>query len=313
MVARPADGDYAAAMAAAFKREFGFALGAERRLLVDDVRVRAVGATAMLQRRPISAAPTAGTAAPPPRRDSACLLRRDGVGVEAAPVHVLSDLLAGHAVAGPAIVMNGTSTCVVEPGATAHVTEEGDLRIELHDDDDAAAAAATDGGSDAAARVACDPITLSVFSNRFMSIAEQMGRTLQRTATSVNIKERLDFSCALFGGDGGLVANAPHVPVHLGAMADTVRAQVAKLEGTLAPGDVIAANHPAAGGSHLPDITVITPVFAEGAAAAAGQRPLFYCASRGHHADVGGRRRGRCPRIQRRWPRRARSSTRSSS
>ena len=84
-------------------------------------------------------------------------------------------------------------------------------------------------GSDAAARVACDPITLSVFSNRFMSIAEQMGRTLQRTATSVNIKERLDFSCALFGGDGGLVANAPHVPVHLGAMADTVRAQVAKL------------------------------------------------------------------------------------
>ena len=212
-------------------------------------------------------------------------------------MHVLSDLLAGHAVAGPAIVMNGTSTCVVEPGATAHVTEEGDLRIELHDDDAAAAAAdaATDGGSDAAARVACDPITLSVFSNRFMSIAEQMGRTLQRTATSVNIKERLDFSCALFGGDGGLVANAPHVPVHLGAMADTVRAQVAKLEGTLAPGDVIAANHPAAGGSHLPDITVITPVFAEGAAAAAGQRPLFYCASRGHHADVGGSTPGSMP------------------
>ena len=294
MVARPADGDYAAAMAAAFKREFGFALGAERRLLVDDVRVRAVGATAMLQRRPISAAPTAGTAAPPPRETSRVYFDATGW-VEAAPVHVLSDLLAGHAVAGPAIVMNGTSTCVVEPGATAHVTEEGDLRIELHDDDDAAAAAAADGGNDAAARVACDPITLSVFSNRFMSIAEQMGRTLQRTATSVNIKERLDFSCALFGGDGGLVANAPHVPVHLGAMADTVRAQVAKLEGTLAPGDVIAANHPAAGGSHLPDITVITPVFAEGAAAAAGQRPLFYCASRGHHADVGGSTPGSMP------------------
>ena len=153
--------------------------------------------------------------------------------------------------------MNGTSTCVVEPGATAHVTEEGDLRIELHDATPPPPRqdAATDGAQrDAAARVPCDPITLSVFSNRFMSIAEQMGRTLQRTATSVNIKERLDFSCALFGA---MAASSPMLrtsPVHLGAMADTVRAQVAKLEGTLAPGDVIAANHPAAGGSHLPDI-----------------------------------------------------------
>lgn len=109
---------------------------------------------------------------------------------------------------------------------------------------------------------------------------------------SVNIKERLDFSCAIFSSDGGLVANAPHVPVHLGAMADTVRAQLDRFSGQLADGDVIVANAPTAGGSHLPDITVITPVFPEGGD---GKHPLFYCASRGHHADIGGSTPGSMP------------------
>ncbi|PNI88782.1 hypothetical protein CK820_G0051931, partial [Pan troglodytes] len=135
-----------------------------------------------------------------------------------------------------------------------------------------------------------DPIQLSIFSHRFMSIAEQMGRILQRTAISTNIKERLDFSCALFGPDGGLVSNAPHIPVHLGAMQETVQFQIQHLGADLHPGDVLLSNHPSAGGSHLPDLTVITPVFWPGQT-----RPVFYVASRGHHADIGGITPGSMP------------------
>ena len=138
-----------------------------------------------------------------------------------------------------------------------------------------------------------DAVQLSIFSNRFMGVAEQMGRTLQRTSVSTNIKERLDFSCALFDPSGGLVANAPHVPVHLGAMSSTVRWQIEHWCGSqgndafdrthkegLREGDVLVTNHPRAGGSHLPDITVVTPVFRDGVV-------VFFVASRGHHADVG--------------------------
>ena len=129
--------------------------------------------------------------------------------------------------------------------------------------------------------VSLDAIELSIFSHRFMSIAEQMGVSLQRTAASVNIKERLDFSCALFDQDGNLVANAPHVPVHLGSMQEAVRYQIQTLGDDWKEGDVILSNHPLAGGTHLPDLTVITPVFNNGKA-------VFYVASRGHHADIGG-------------------------
>ncbi|KAL8281548.1 hypothetical protein RQP46_006232 [Phenoliferia psychrophenolica] len=126
-----------------------------------------------------------------------------------------------------------------------------------------------------------DPILLSLFANRFMSIAEAMGRSLQQTAVSTNIKERLDFSCAIFAPNGDLIANAPHLPVHLGSMSFAVRYQINFLNGDISPGDVILTNHPVAGGSHLPDITCITPVFQEG-------KIVFFTASRGHHADVGG-------------------------
>ncbi|KAJ8302674.1 hypothetical protein KUTeg_019070 [Tegillarca granosa] len=135
-----------------------------------------------------------------------------------------------------------------------------------------------------------DAIQLSIFSHRFMSIAEQMGRILQRTSISTNIKERLDFSCAMFGPDGGLVANAPHIPVHLGAMQETVQYQIGQLGDTLKDGDVILSNHPQAGGSHLPDLTVITPVFSKQT-----RRPVFFVASRGHHADIGGITPGSMP------------------
>jgi Hydantoinase B/oxoprolinase len=136
---------------------------------------------------------------------------------------------------------------------------------------------------------ALDPIQLSIFSHRFMSIAEQMGRTLQRTSVSVNIKERLDFSCAIFGPDGGLVANAPHIPVHLGAMQEAVKFQREYWGDRLSEGDVLVSNHPQlAGGSHLPDITVITPVWDSGVI-------VFWVASRGHHADIGGISPGSMP------------------
>jgi len=148
------------------------------------------------------------------------------------------------------------------------------------------------GGSTAAGGSATvDPIRLSVYSHRFMGIAEQMGRTLQRTSVSTNVKERLDFSCAIFDAHGGLVANAPHIPVHLGAMQDAVRVQQARWANEIQPGDVFVSNHPQlAGGSHLPDITVITPAFAGGS-----RTPAFWVASRGHHADIGGSTPGSMP------------------
>lgn len=133
-----------------------------------------------------------------------------------------------------------------------------------------------------------DAVSLSLFSHRFMGIAEQMGRTLQRTAISTNIKERLDFSCAIFDDSGGLVANAPHVPVHLGSMQDAVRYQIRTLGAGWKEKEVILTNHPVAGGSHLPDVTIITPVYSRG-------KPIFYVASRGHQCDIGGLTPGSMP------------------
>ncbi|WAR11990.1 OPLA-like protein [Mya arenaria] len=193
-------------------------------------------------------------------------------------VYLLNNLSAGHVLEGPAIVMNGNSTILVEPTCQATVTKQGDIKIKI--------------GTGVVEEVGkeLDMIQLSIFSHRFMSIAEQMGRVLQRTSISTNIKERLDFSCAMFGPDGGLVANAPHIPVHLGAMQETVQYQMRVLGDKIFEGDVILSNHPQAGGSHLPDLTVITPVFYPGQS-----RPVFFVASRGHHADIGGITPGSMP------------------
>src|SRR5262249_44438826 len=139
------------------------------------------------------------------------------------------------------------------------------------------------------AAAVADPVTLELFNRRFMGVAEAMGAALERTAHSVNIKERLDFSCALFDADGGLVANAPHMPVHLGSMGASVRA-VRERRASLAPGEAFALNNPFAGGTHLPDITVVMPIFAAG-----GAEPAFFVAARGHHADVGGVQPGSMP------------------
>lgn len=182
---------------------------------------------------------------------------------------------------GPAIIIHDTTTILVEPDCTAEITTYGDVVIKVYKKK------ARESGTQV------DPIQLSIFSHLFMSIAEQMGRMLQKTAVSVNIKERLDFSCALFGPHGELVANAPHVPVHLGAMGEAVKAQIRLQENDIHPGDVLVSNHPQAGGSHLPDITVITPVFEK-------NKIIFWVASRGHHADVGGISPGSMPPNSRR-------------
>eukprot|EP00271_Cylindrocystis_brebissonii_P000778 TRINITY_DN1098_c0_g3_i1.p1 TRINITY_DN1098_c0_g3~~TRINITY_DN1098_c0_g3_i1.p1 ORF type:complete len:1345 (+),score=297.98 TRINITY_DN1098_c0_g3_i1:213-4247(+) len=263
-----------------FRREYGFELRG-RSIVVDDIRVRGVGHSNLLKPLLLNK----GVGYPPAEAvQHRCYFRE---GWCATPVYMLECMGYGHVVEGPAIIMNGNSTIVVEPGCRASITRHGNVRIHV-----AAEPLAGRAKSAAAAGevVPVDVIQLSLFSNRFMGIAEQMGRTLQRTAISTNIKERLDFSCALFSPDGGLVANAPHVPVHLGAMASTVRWQLAHWGDNLRAGDVLVSNHPAAGGSHLPDITVVTPVFSK-----ADGKCTFLVASRGHHAEIGGITPGSMP------------------
>jgi 5-oxoprolinase (ATP-hydrolysing) len=187
----------------------------------------------------------------------------------------------GARIAGPALIVEPNQTIVVEPGWSAEITGLNDVLLTRTEKKLRHSALGT--GKAGTGEGGADPVLLEVFNNLFMSIAEQMGVTLQNTASSVNIKERLDFSCAVFDATGALVANAPHMPVHLGSMDRSVETIIAQNEGNIRPGDVYALNAPYNGGTHLPDITVVTPVFG-----ADGQDLLFYVASRGHHADVGG-------------------------
>ena len=203
----------------------------------------------------------------------------------AAPVFDREALRAGDRLPGPCLIREANATTVVEPGWAAEVTARNHLVLRRTE-------------ARAAARIADvskpDPVMLELFNSLFMSIAEQTGAVLQNTSLSVNIKERLDFSCAIFDATGGLVANAPHVPVHLGAMGESVRTVIRLRGATLRPGDVVALNNPYNGGTHLPDVTVITPVFDE-----AGREILFFLGSRGHHADIGGLTPGSTPPISR--------------
>ena len=199
----------------------------------------------------------------------------------AAPVYDRDTLHAGDRLKGPALIREANATTVVEPGWTAEITARNHLV--LRRTEKRAAARLADASRP-------DPVMLELFNNLFMNVAEQAGAVLQNTSLSVNIKERLDFSCAIFDAQGFLVANAPHVPVHLGAMGESVRTVIRSRGTTLKPGDVVALNNPSNGGTHLPDITVITPVFDE-----AGREILFFVGSRGHHADVGGLTPGSTP------------------
>ncbi|EEF34656.1 5-oxoprolinase 1 [Ricinus communis] len=262
--------DYAVEFVKLFQKEYGFKLQ-NRNILICDVRVRGIGVTNIL--KPQVLQPTSGS--PKVEGDYKVYF---GNGWLNTPLFKLENLGPGDIMPGPAIIMNGNSTVIVEPNCKAFVTKYGNIKIEIE----------SNVNTVQIAEKVADVVQLSIFNHRFMGIAEQMGRTLQRTSISTNIKERLDFSCALFGPDGGLVANAPHVPVHLGAMSSTVRWQLNYWGDNLNEGDVLVTNHPCAGGSHLPDITVITPVFDKG-------KLVVFVASRGHHAEIGGITPGSMP------------------
>ena len=193
---------------------------------------------------------------------------------------VREDLRPGDLLQGPAIIAEKNATTVIEPGWQARVSALDHLVVERYLDKEAQFAAGTQ----------VDPVLLEVFNNLFMNIAEQMGLQLQNTAHSVNIKERLDFSCALFDAHGNLIANAPHMPVHLGSMGESIKTVIRENANTMQEGNVYVLNDPYHGGTHLPDITVITPVYLEGS-----KTPDFYVGSRGHHADIGGVTPGSMP------------------
>jgi 5-oxoprolinase (ATP-hydrolysing) len=255
---------------------FGFA-APDRPLILEALSVEAVAAAAPPEE-----------AALPPRDPGVPLAPVDrvsvftGAEVHDTPVFERTDLRAGDAIAGPALIREANATTMIEPDWVARVTASNGLVLDRSESTTAAAGGAETDHA--------DPVLLELFRNLFMSVAEQAGVVLQNASLSVNIKERLDFSCAIFDAEGRLIANAPHVPVHLGAMGESVRHVIARRAGTLRPGDVVALNDPFAGGTHLPDITVITPIFDE-----TGQHIRFFTANRGHHADIGGTTPGSTP------------------
>ena len=250
------------------RRRFGFSPAAER-LIVESASVEAVagGQDRSWQWE---------TSAPPQAAQTSQLFIENTWRV--VPVYLREALARGAHIAGPALVMEKISAIVVEPGWEAQVTQGNDLLLER----------VTPLPQVFALGTRADPVMLEVFNNRFMTIAEEMGFALQNAAYSVNIKERLDFSCAVFDAEGDLIANAPHIPVHLGSMSESVKAIVEHF--TLEPGDVYLMNSPYHGGTHLPDVTVVTPMFDD-----TGKSILFFTASRGHHADIGGVSPGSMP------------------
>ncbi|MFC2967088.1 hydantoinase B/oxoprolinase family protein [Acidimangrovimonas pyrenivorans] len=262
--------DMAEAFVEAHRQRFGFSPAGDD-LVLDLLTAEAVGAT--------GAAVTLPDAAPSAAAQGVARMHTGGAWQDV-PLVDRAGLAAGATVDGPAIITEPTGTNVVEAGWRAEARPGGNLVLRR----------VVPMARQEALGTKADPIMLEVFNNLFMSIAEQMGATLANTAYSVNIKERLDFSCAIFDAAGDLVANAPHVPVHLGSMSESVRAILRKNAGRIRPGDVFMMNNPFDGGTHLPDVTVISPVFD-----AAGEEILFTVASRGHHADIGGKTPGSAP------------------
>ena len=256
-----------------YRGRFGFTMPG-RALIVEAVSVEAIGATDTCADG-TSASTSAAPSAPVAHVRMFCAGREQD-----APVYRREALAEGASILGPAILAETNATTIVEPGWRAHVAHGGCLLLERSVPRPSRVALGTDA----------DPVMLEIFNNLYMSIAEQMGATLANTAYSVNIKERLDFSCALFDAHGNLIANAPHMPVHLGSMGESVKRVIADNAGRMRAGDVYMLNDPYRGGTHLPDITVITPVFDS-----SGRDLLFYVGSRGHHADVGGITPGSMP------------------
>jgi len=264
-----------AAFEAAHRQRFGF-VAPDKALITAAIAVEAIGAGENVTAPPLTAHNASSGALP-----HLAEIRAYMAGAwHNAPVVDREALHPGDTLSGPAIVVERTGTVVVEPGWRAELLAQGHLVLRRVVALPARVAIGT----------SVDPVMLEIFNNLFMSIAEQMGSVLEKTAYSVNIKERLDFSCAIFDRSGELIANAPHMPVHLGSMSESIRTIIDRRAGSIRPGDVFVLNAPYAGGTHLPDITVITPVFD-----AAASELLFYVASRGHHADIGGLTPGSMP------------------
>ena len=261
-----------AAFERAHRRAFGFA-DEGREVEVESLAVEAI---APGDRAGLYLEGSAGSGEPLAHRRVWC-----GDGWQDASVWRRADLPADSPLTGPAIILEDTATTLVDSGWQA-VRQDGGVLVLTRQE--ARPRVVTDSGSP-------DPVLLEVFNNLFMSVAEQMGAVLEQTAHSVNMKERLDFSCAVFDAAGNLVANAPHMPVHLGSMGESVKAVIAAMEGDLSPGDAVMMNDPYNGGTHLPDVTVVTPVFL----ADDSRAPDFYVAARGHHADIGGIAPGSMP------------------
>ncbi|TXH54129.1 MAG: 5-oxoprolinase [Burkholderiaceae bacterium] len=266
------------AFEAAYRQRFAFLMQGKA-LIVEAVSVEAVVAGDAPSERAHDMHPQRAV----PQRDTVRMYTAGNDGQAAwhdAALIVREDLRPGDVIDGPAIIAEQNATTVVEPGWRASLTAFDHLVLER----------IAPRAIQFAAGTTVDPVLLEVFNNLFMNIAEQMGLQLQNTAYSVNIKERLDFSCALFDAEGQLIANAPHMPVHLGSMSESIKTVIARNAGAMKPGDVYALNDPYHGGTHLPDVTVVTPVFDE-----AGREILFYVGSRGHHADIGGSTPGSMP------------------
>ncbi|GAA3192158.1 MULTISPECIES: hydantoinase B/oxoprolinase family protein [Streptomyces] len=268
-------------MAAAFTRlhRARYAFTMDKPLVAEAVTVEATGA---------AGGAGSGAEPPGPRRGAmppAVTVRMYAGGAwRDTPLHARTGLRPGDTVTGPALITEEDATTVVDPGWRATVGDAGHLLLDRAEPRPERAAVGT----------TADPVMLEVFNSLFMAIAEQMGVRLEHTAHSVNIKERLDFSCALFDAAGNLIANAPHIPVHLGSMGESIKEVLRRRGADLRPGDVYAVNDPYHGGTHLPDVTVVTPVFDD-----AGEELLFLVASRGHHAEIGGITPGSMPAFSR--------------
>lgn len=267
------------AFEAAHRQRYGF-ISPEKSLILESLVVEVIGHTVLPPETDFPH-PRSGPLSP---RSTVPMYSADSW--QATPVFHRQDLQPGDCLVGPAMIVETTATTIVEAHWQAQVTERLEL-ILTHQKPPL-----PEIGTVNLAELPPDPVQLEIFNHLFRGTAEHMGVVLQNTAASVNIKERLDFSCAIFDGSGQLVANAPHIPVHLGSMGDSVQALLSGHGSELQPGDVFAANNPYNGGTHLPDITVITPVFPD---ATLGNRPLFFVASRGHHGDIGGITPGSMP------------------
>ncbi len=260
-----------------YRQRYGFLMPG-RALVVEAIAAEAIGQTQAASEQPVERRRTG-----PLMPMAQAQVHMQGVSRSAA-IYDRASLQPGDCILGPAIIKESTATTIVEPEWQAEVTALDHLVLTRTKPKARAEAIGTKA----------DPVRLEVFNNLFMAIAEQMGVTLQNTSYSVNIKERLDFSCAIFDPEGQLVANAPHMPVHLGSMGESVRVVLERRAGQMKPGDAFVLNAPYAGGTHIPDVTVVLPVFLPGE-----DRPAFYTAARGHHADIGGITPGSMPPFSR--------------